>query len=198
LFLVNLYEEQGLFSLDDALALSIRKMIHRHPHVFGSASVSSAEEVMHNWQELKVQEGKSARKSYLDGIARALPALVRADHLTARAARVGFDWDSPEKVIEKVKEEISELEQALGQGDRNAAAAEVGDMLFSMVNLARHLGIDPEQALRRTNDTFCRRFAAVESGLTEQGKTLQEATLAEMDTLWDAEKKRERATEDAS
>ncbi len=191
LFLVNLYEEKRMFLLADALEASKRKMVHRHPHVFGSVSVDSAEEVMQNWQKLKEKEGKKPKKSFLDGIPTNLPALSRAYFLTKRAAKADFDWQEPGQVLQKVKEEIAELEEALALDNKQKAAEETGDLLFSLVNLSRHLNIEPEQALRRTNEKFMRRFLRIEEVLQQQGKTLEEATLEEMDAIWEEAKRQD-------
>ncbi len=194
LFLVNLYEEKQVFTLEQALAKSKKKMIHRHPHVFGDVEVDSAEQVLENWQNLKVQEGKKPKKSLLDGIPAGLPALTRARFLTEKAANVCFDWDGPAAVMEKLAEELGELRDALKEQNSGQAAEEIGDLLFSAVNLARHLGIDPEQALRRSNEKFYRRFTGIEQELQRRGSSVQEATLEEMDAIWEKVKKREAKT----
>lgn len=188
LFLVNLYEEKQSFSLYDALERIKKKMIHRHPHVFGSTKVSSAEEVKENWQALKEREGKKPKKSFLDGIPKNLPSLSRAYFLTSKAAEAGFDWPGPRQVILKVKEEIEELEAACAAGEKQKMTGEIGDLLFSIVNLGRHLGIEPEQAMRRTNEKFIKRFEHIEKGLQKKGSGLKKATLEEMDRLWDEAK----------
>ncbi|MCP4716098.1 MAG: nucleoside triphosphate pyrophosphohydrolase [Deltaproteobacteria bacterium] len=193
LFLVNLYEEKGVFRLSDSLERIKEKMIHRHPHVFADVKVDSVEQVKDNWQELKVREGKKPRESILDGIPRNLPALSRAWFLTQKAARVGFDWETPVAVLEKVREETAELEEALAAGRSDAAAAELGDMIFSMVNLGRHLGVEPEQALRCCNERFVERFGHIEKSLKAQGRDLKETPLAEMDALWEQAKKNEES-----
>lgn len=189
MFLVNLYEEKKAFSLGDALARAQQKIIFRHPHVFGSIKVSSAEEVKTNWETLKAQEGKKPRKSLLEGVPASPSALSRAYLLTAKAAEVGFDWDGPQAVLDKLREELHELEDSLSQQDsRSKAAAETGDMIFCMVNLSRHLGIEPEQVLRGSNRKFVQRFEYIEEELRRQGKTPQQATLQEMDALWEQAK----------
>jgi tetrapyrrole methylase family protein / MazG family protein len=189
-FLVNLYEEKNVFTMAHALAQVTAKMVHRHPHVFGDTQVSSADDVKANWQQLKEKEGKKPKTSYLDGIPGNLPGLSRSWFLTAKAAEVGFDWAEPRDVLKKVREEIDELEAELKRGDTGKAAAEMGDIIFSVVNLARHLGIEPEQALRSTNDTFMRRFAYIEQALRQQGKKLKESNLEEMDRLWEEAKQK--------
>ncbi|MEI6127008.1 MAG: nucleoside triphosphate pyrophosphohydrolase [Pseudomonadota bacterium] len=193
LFLVNLYEEKKYFSLYDALSRIKTKMIHRHPHVFGSTDVSSAEEVKENWQILKEQEGKKPKNSFLDGIPGNLPSLSRAYFLTSKAAGVGFDWPSTRGVLEKVKEEIEELEAACAAGKKQNMTDEIGDVLFSIVNLGRHLGIEPEQALQRANKKFIKRFAHIEKELKKNGVALKQATLEEMDRLWNDAKTMEKS-----
>jgi tetrapyrrole methylase family protein/MazG family protein/ATP diphosphatase len=188
LFLVNLYEEKKAFTLNDALKSIQRKMIHRHPHVFGSETVSSAEKVKTIWQLLKEKEGKKPKKSFLDGIPANLPALSRAFFLTSKASEVDFDWQTPEEVLKKVKEEIEELETALPEKKEQKMADEIGDIIFGIVNLSRHLGIEPEQALRRSNKKFVSRFEHIETVLQKKGKSLKEATLDEMDKIWEEAK----------
>ena len=185
LFLVNLYDEKKAFTLGDSLAGIKKKMVHRHPHVFGDISVESADEVKDNWQILKQKEGKKAKTSFLDGIPKNLPALSRAFYLTAKAAEIGFDWNEPKAVLKKVKEEVLELETVLESKEKEAIKDEIGDSLFSIVNLSRHLDIDPERALRGSNEKFFKRFAYIEKKLTRQGKSLKEATLEEMDEIWE-------------
>jgi MazG family protein len=191
-FLVNLYEEKNVFSIADSLAQVTAKMVHRHPHVFGDTQVSSADDVKANWQTLKQQEGKKPKSSHLDGIPGNLPGLSRSWFLGAKAAEVGFDWAGPRDVLCKVREEIDELEAEIERGDTARAAAETGDLLFSTVNLARHLGIEPEQALRTTNDRFSNRFAYIEQALLRQGKKLKDSSLAEMDALWQEAKDKKK------
>jgi len=191
-FLVSLFEEKGVFTLADALHSSKEKMIFRHPHVFGAETVSSAEEVKVNWQKLKEQEGKKPRKSYLDGIQKNQPALSYANALTQKAARVGFDWQCPADVLAQLKAEISELENETGSGRRERIRAEMGDVLFTLVNLSRHLDIEPEQALRKTNRKFKKRFAHIEKKLAESGKPLKNASLEEMDRIWEEAKREEQ------
>jgi len=191
LFLTNLYEEKNRFSLAEALESAKKKMIHRHPHVFGSVQVSTADEVMTNWHKLKEKEGKRPKTSHLDGIPGNLPALSRACRLTAKAAEVGFDWEDARGVLTKIAEETSELAGAIDRGKIDEASDEIGDLLFCLVNLSRHLGVDPEQALRRTNEKFTARFHHIEQGLKKRGTSLKEAPLSEMDELWEEAKGRE-------
>jgi MazG family protein len=190
-FLVNLFEEKEEFSLVDALHSIKAKMIHRHPHVFGNTNVNSAEEVKDNWQKLKLKEGKKPKKSFLDGIQKNLPALSYANSITLRASQTGFDWKSPEEVFEKIKEEISELENEIRSNNKEKIKEEIGDVIFSLVNLSRHLEIEPEQALRKTNQKFKERFEHIEKKLTNQGRSLKSASLEEMDRIWEESKKLE-------
>jgi tetrapyrrole methylase family protein/MazG family protein/ATP diphosphatase len=189
LFLVNLYEEKKVFCLSDALQSIQQKMVHRHPHVFGSTEVASVDEVKANWQMLKEKEGKKPRKSLLDGIPGNLPALSRAFFLTSKAAKIGFDWPNPQEVLKKVREETEELESAILEKKQARMTEEIGDILFSIVNLSRHLGIEPEQALRRSNEKFCGRFGQMEKKLQNQGKDIKKATLEEKDSIWEEVKR---------
>jgi nucleoside triphosphate diphosphatase len=190
-FIARLAEEQGAFTLDEALAGVHRKMVERHPHVFGGETLADTAAVREAWERRKVQKDPS-RASLLQGVAPSLPALLAAYRLTQKAAGVGFDWPDAGAVLAKLDEETAELREALAGGEdrKEAVREEIGDLLFTVANLARKLDIDPEAALAGTNRKFRDRFAAVERGLAERGKTLAEATLAEMDELWDEVKRR--------
>ena len=178
--------EAGEFRMADVIAGVNAKIVRRHPHVWGNVHVEDEEDVKRNWDTIKQAEkranGEDVRKSRLDGVPKGLPALTQALSYQTRAARVGFDWDSIEPVIAKVYEEIEELRAAETPAEREA---EVGDLLFAVVNWARWLKVDPEAALRGTNARFARRFRHVEEGAAQQGRALQDMTLAEMDALWD-------------
>jgi nucleoside triphosphate diphosphatase len=193
-FHARMAEEQGAFDFGDVVEAITEKLIRRHPHVFGEQRANNADAVKGLWEEIKAQEkaarGRSERGSALAGVPIALPALSRALKLQQKASKVGFDWNDPRAVLRKIREEASEIERAL-DGDESNAAAEVGDLLFAAVNLARHLHADPETLLRETNRKFERRFGAIESALAAQGKAPQEATLAEMDALWEEAKANE-------
>jgi len=189
LFLARMYEEQGAFSIADSLERIRDKMIHRHPHVFGTVQVDSAEQVVANWQRLKVQEGKKPKESILDGLPASMPALSRACALTRKAARVGFDWPDTSGVFAKIREELSELETEVARAKPQRIKEEIGDMLFSIVNLARHVNVEPEEALRGSCEKFRSRFGHIERRLKEQGRTPEGATLEEMDRLWEEAKK---------
>lgn len=162
------------------------KLIDRHPHIYGDVVVADEEEVKKNWEKLKLKEGK---KSVLEGVPKSLPALVKASRIQDKVAGVGFDWEQPEQVFEKVKEELSELQEEVSKGDTDAIEAEFGDVLFSMINYARFLKVNPEDALERTNKKFIKRFQYLESKAQESHKQLKDMTLAEMDVFWEEAKK---------
>ena len=192
-------EETGAFNLDDVTDDLVRKMVRRHPHVFGDAHERSAEQQVAEWEEVKAQEratkqtkNNNKNKSLLDDVALALPALMRAEKLQKRAARVGFDWPNLDGVVDKIMEEAQELKEASESLNADAIEDEMGDLLFAVTNLARKLGVDPEVALRRTNDKFTRRFKFVEAGAERDEKELSNMTLEEMDALWDAAKVQEK------
>ena len=186
-FLAYLYQESGRFRVADVLSLCAEKMIRRHPHVFGAQKLSQAEEVVAQWQKIKEKEAKAKgqRSSVLGDLPRNLPALQRAFRLGERASRVGFDWERAEDLFPKLSEEMAELKEALRDGDREKIAEEMGDLLFTMANLARKLGLNPEEALKRANEKFEHRFRTLEKRLQEEGKDIREVSLAEMDALWE-------------
>ncbi len=202
-FHARMAQEQGAFDFGDVVHTITEKLVRRHPHVFGDTRGLSPEAVEGLWEQIKAEEkaqkadGRSADApaSALAGVPVALPALTRALKLQAKAGKVGFDWNDPLAVLAKIREEAGEIEADLAAGNRAAAAAEVGDLLFAVVNLARHLDADPEAVLRATNQKFERRFGAIERALAGRGKTPQQATLAEMDALWDEAKGSEKASE---
>jgi ATP diphosphatase len=183
--------ETGAFGFDDVVRAIADKMVRRHPHVFGDDSRDkTADEQTRDWERIKAAERTGA--SALDGVAAGLPALTRAVKLQDRAARVGFDWPDAGAVLEKIAEETRELVQARDAGDAERVAEEYGDLMFVMANLARHLRLDPEAALRAANAKFTRRFRAVEAGLCARGSSPAESSLDEMDALWEAAKRAER------
>jgi MazG family protein len=196
-FLAQMAEVEGSFQIDDVGERIVRKMIRRHPHVFGDAKASNAEEVLKNWEKIKRSEktengsGNQENQSVLDGLPK-MSALLAASKLTGKAARVGFDWANVDQIFAKLHEEIDELRLALHRRQSESAVTEVeqelGDLLFVVVNIARFLKIDAETALRKTNRKFKRRFQYIENRLTEQGKHLSESTIDEMDRLWDEAK----------
>ncbi len=192
-FHAQMAQEAGHFTFQDVVRTMSDKMVARHPHVFGDESRDkSAEQQTRDWESIKAaeREGKE-QKGALDGVAANLPALLRALKLQKRAARVGFDWPDAGHVLAKITEEAAELEEARDKLDPDALEDEFGDLLFVIVNLGRHLGIEPEAALRRTNAKFTRRFEKVEARLANRGKTPQQSTLEEMDALWDEVKTEE-------
>lgn len=184
-------EERGAFSLEDAAREEARKMISRHPHVFADAEgVATPDQVETLWAEIKKKE-KAHRKSVLDGLPRNLPALTRAEKMQKKAAKVGFDWTEEAPIREKIREELKEMEEADREGGDGRFAEEAGDLMFSIVNLLRHRGLDPDAVLNRANDKFERRFREVERLAAEQGGPMQERSLAELDALWERVKREE-------
>ena len=190
-FHARMAEEAGLFDLDDVATAIADKMIARHPHVFGDESnAKSADQQVADWESVKAAErAAKAKGGVLDDVALGLPALMRAEKLQKRAARVGFDWPDIAMVIDKIAEEARELAEARATLPQDKIAEEMGDLLFVMANLARHLKVDPEDALRRANTKFTRRFAFIEAELAKQSKRPDESYLAEMDALWDSAKR---------
>jgi nucleoside triphosphate diphosphatase len=186
-FIGRLAEEAGAFRLSQVVERVYNKMVARHPHVFGGETLADAEAVRQAWERRKLAE-EPRRASLLAGVPASLPALLAAYRLTQKAAGVGFDWPDAAAVLEKVEEETAELRQALAAGRADSAREELGDLLFTLANLARKLDLDPEAALAGANRKFRRRFAAVEAGLAARGRRPDEATLAEMDALWEAAK----------
>ena len=194
-FHARMAQEQSKFDFGGVVEAITTKLIRRHPHVFADEHGQTAEAVKGMWERIKAEE-KADRgeepEGALSGVAVALPALTRALKLQNKAGQVGFDWNDPRAVLAKIREEADEIEAALDAQDEAHAATEVGDLLFAVVNLARHLQADPEGILRATNRKFERRFASIERALAAQGKRPQDATLAEMDALWDAAKEEEK------
>jgi MazG family protein len=192
-FHAQIANDQGLFGFRDVVSAISQKMIRRHPHVFGAQADASGAARANAWEADKAQErAAKGASSELDGVAAALPALTRADKLARRAASTGFDWDDAGRVWGKVDEELGELKEAIATGDPDKIEDEMGDVLFVIANLARHLKTDPEAALRRTNAKFERRFRGVEAKLAAQGRKIRDATLAEMEALWVVVKQEER------
>ena len=190
-FHARMAEEAGHFDLQDVIDEVVDKLIRRHPHVFGETKVTGSDEVLVNWEAIKKTE-KTERKHVLDGVTQGLPALLRAYKLQSKAAKVGFDWPDVKGVWDKVQEELVELQEALASGDRAAAENELGDVLFALVNYARHQKIEPEVALNGTNNRFAKRFAHVESCVEASGKAWQDFSLAELDQFWDEAKRLEK------
>ena len=200
-FHARMAEEAGYFTIDDVVRGLVAKMVDRHPHVFGSASIADADAQTGAWEAMKAAE-RAAKAgdgpaSALDGVALGLPALMRAEKLAKRAARVGFDWPSPEPVFHKLQEEIGELEEAIAKPERDQVhvAEELGDILFVVANLCRKLNVDPEEALRAANSKFGKRFRAMEALAGERGQDFAALTLDEQEALWTAVKTNERLRE---
>ncbi len=198
-FHARMAEEQGAFDFGSVVEAITAKLIRRHPHVFADARDLAPDQVKLLWDRIKAEEkaGRAARShaepaGALAGVPANMTALTRALKLQSKAGKVGFDWNDPSAVLAKIREEADEIEAEIASGNSAKVAGEVGDLLFAMVNLARHLDVDPEAALRSTNAKFERRFASIERALAADGRKPQDATLAEMDALWDAAKAEER------
>jgi len=194
-FYAQMAAEQGLFHIGDSLDAINQKLIRRHPHVFGDGTAETAGDVKRIWGEIKAAEKKdrgSVKTGLLDSVPRAMPALVEAQQIASRAAGVGFDWETADQVIEKLDEELAELAEARRQSSPAELENEIGDLLFVLVNLARFVKVDPEQALRKTNAKFRERFGYIERTLAERGKKLQDSGIAEMEELWQQAKLQQR------
>ena len=185
-FYAKLGSEEKSFDMADVANDICEKLIHRHPHIYGDVEVEDEEEVKRNWEKLKLKEGK---KSVLEGVPKSLPAMVKASRIQDKVKGVGFDWEEPHQVWEKVQEELEELQVEVQTGDQDKIESEFGDVLFSMINYARFLKVNPEDALERTNKKFIKRFTYLESKANELGKNLADMTLAEMDVFWEEAKK---------
>jgi XTP/dITP diphosphohydrolase len=186
LFYSKIAEEQQQFNIKDVMTAVSEKLIFRHPHIYGDVKVNDEEDVKRNWEKLKLKEGK---KSVLSGVPVSLPAMVKATRLQEKSKQVGFEWDNREQVWEKVEEEMGELKDAIASNDQDKIEDEFGDVLFSLVNYARFLSVDAENALERTNKKFIKRFTGMEELALQQGKPLSEMTLGEMDAIWNSIKK---------
>jgi XTP/dITP diphosphohydrolase len=184
-FYAKIGSETGDFDIADVANAICDKLVHRHPHIYGDVKVANAEEVKQNWEQIKLKEGK---KSVLEGVPKSLPALVKASRIQDKVAGVGFDWEEPGQVFEKVQEELSELQEEVKSGNAGRIESEFGDVLFSMINYARFLDVNPENALERTNKKFTKRFQFLENKAAQLGKTLKDMTLAEMDVFWNEAK----------
>jgi MazG family protein len=195
-FFAEMAREEGLFSISDSLDAINEKLIRRHPHVFAGGSAKTAEDVKTRWDEIKRTEkpDKERPSSLLDGISRNLPALAEADKIGQKVGKKGFEWPDVGGVVQKLQEEAAELVEAHAGLDRAHIEHEIGDMLFNLVNLARYLGVDPEQALRKTNARFRRRFAHIENQIRSTGSNLEETSLDRMEELWQEAKRAENST----
>ena len=184
----QLSKEQGFFDINDVIENITRKMIRRHPHVFGSKNFKTTKEVMTWWEEHKKKEGKS-KESVIEGIPKTLPALLKAQKIQHKASRVGFDWERIEDIFKKLDEEINEFKCALGKKNQKEIEDELGDIFFVLVRISNFVGVNPEDALRKTTGKFIQRFRHIEMKASEQGKKLSDMTLEEMDVLWEEAKK---------
>lgn len=183
IFYAKIGREQGQFTLQEVIDGISDKLVSRHPHIYGDVQVKDEEDVKKNWEKLKLKEGK---KSVLSGVPRSLPATVKAMRLQEKAKQVGFEWDNKEQVWDKVEEEMSELKEAVAGGEQEKIEEEFGDLVFSMINYARFLQVDAENALERTNKKFIHRFTQMEEQALQQGKDLAAMSLEEMDALWNS------------
>jgi XTP/dITP diphosphohydrolase len=185
-FYAKIGSETKDFDIADVTNQICEKLISRHPHIYGDVKVVDAQEVAQNWENLKLKEGKN---SVLEGVPKSLPALVKANRIQDKVSGVGFDWEEPQQVFEKLQEELEELQHEVSENNQEKIEAEFGDVLFSMINYARFLKVDPENALERTNKKFIKRFQYLESKAKTLGKSMKDMTLAEMDVYWEEAKK---------
>lgn len=192
-FIAEITREEGSFDIYDSITAIHDKLVRRHPHVFADAEAKDAEQVLVNWEKLKSEERKAENKSVLSGVPRSMPALLKAARLTEKAARVGFDWRRTDDVFDKLDEELAELREAVASGDASQIEDEIGDLLFTIANIARKVSANPEEALQSTNRKFMRRFETMEKQVHEGGQNLDQLTLEEMDRLWDDAKAAERS-----
>lgn len=192
LFHAAIAEERGAFTIEDILETLADKLIRRHPHVFGEQEIRTSDEQVANWEKIKKEEKGEERRSALSGVPPHLPSLMKAQKITEKAARVGFDWEQTDQVYGKVIEELHELEETMQSGDQERMEAELGDLLFAIVNLGRFLAVNPEEALRKTINRFEARFSHIEETLHARGAHLKDATAEEMNRLWEEAKMRER------
>ncbi len=188
IFYGKLGEETGKFDVADIANHISDKLIRRHPHIYGNIKVKDADEVKQNWEKLKMKEGK---KSVLVGVPRSLPAMIKAMRMQEKAAGIGFDWSKTEDVRKKLDEELKELDRAVESGNKKKAEEELGDVLFSLINYARFLGVNPETALEKTNKKFKQRFEFIEEQINNRGENIHEKSLEELDMLWNEAKKKE-------
>ncbi len=192
-FIAEMTREEGGHDIYDSITAIHDKLVRRHPHVFGDVQANDAETVLTNWEKLKQDERKAENKSVLSGVPKSMPALLKASRLTEKAARVGFDWRRTDDVFDKIDEELAELREAVAKGDTAHVHEEIGDLLFTVANIARKVDVNPEEALQSTNRKFMRRFESMESAVRERGQNLDQLELEEMDKLWDEAKAAERA-----
>lgn len=191
-FVAEIAREAGEFDVYESVGAIHDKLVRRHPHVFGETQADDAEQVLVNWEKLKNEERKAENKSLLSGVPQSLPALLKASRLTEKASRVGFDWRRTEDVFDKLDEELAELREAVASDSSEHIAEEIGDLLFTIANVARKVGVNPEEALQSTNRKFMRRFEAMETKVHASGRNLDQLQLEEMDALWNDAKRAER------
>ncbi len=185
IFYAKIASEKKAFDIGDVANAISEKLIHRHPHIYGNVTVENEEDVKRNWEQLKLKEGK---KSVLEGVPKSLPAVVKAGRIQEKVAGIGFDWEKPEQVWEKVQEELSELNEEIKAGNKENIEKEFGDVLFSMINYARFIDVNPENALEKTNKKFMNRFQYLERESKKEGRKLSEMSLTEMDAYWEKSK----------
>lgn len=185
-FYAKIGSEKKAFDIGDVANAISEKLISRHPHIYGDVVIRDENEVKENWEKLKLKEGK---KSVLEGVPKSLPAMVKANRIQDKVSGVGFDWEEPYQVWNKVQEELSELNEEIKKGSNNSIESEFGDVLFSLINFARFIGVNPENALEKTNKKFINRFQYLEKAVKKEGKKLSEMTLSEMDVYWEQSKK---------
>jgi len=188
-FASQVASEAGLFSIEDCVTAIHDKLVSRHPHVFQDVKADTSDEVLQNWERMKSAERKKEQKSLMSGVPGSLPALLKASRLTEKAARVGFDWKSPGDIFEKIAEEVGELKEAVDHDDRSAIEDELGDLCFTIANMARHLKINPEEALQRANRKFQTRFQWMESNIASMNRSFDDFDLEGLDELWEGAKK---------
>jgi XTP/dITP diphosphohydrolase len=184
-FYAKIGSEKKAFDIADVANSISEKLIHRHPHIYGDVQVDNEEEVKRNWEQIKLKEGKT---SVLEGVPKSLPALVKANRIQEKVAGVGFDWEEPQQVWKKVQEELSELNEEIKAGNKENTEKEFGDVLFSLINYARFINVNPENALEKTNKKFINRFQYLEKAAKKEGKEISEMSLTEMDVYWEQSK----------
>lgn len=190
LFIARLAEQDGHFTIEDVFQILGEKMVRRHPHIFGDVTITDSEEVKKQWAQIKLEEGKTTRTSkIIQKVPKSQPALLRAYRIGERVAKVGFDWESAGQVLEKFEEELGEFRQAVQSDSRERMEDELGDLLFTLVNVARHLNLSPEDALRRTMDKFTRRFTHIENEIEARGQSMHDLGIDQLEALWQASKK---------
>lgn len=190
-FYSKIAEEKGQFDIADVCTALTDKLIFRHPHIYGDVKADTAQKVAENWEEIKLRE-KGGNKTVLAGVPSSLPSLIKANRIQEKVRNVGFDWEEPLQVWDKVKEELAEAEAEIRKGNKDGMEEEFGDLLFAVINAARLNGVDPDNALEKTNRKFIRRFNYLEKKAAEAGRSLHDMTLAEMDGIWDEAKRLER------